>query len=152
MERAPADHESSVADAGAAAAVPVREGFDALYGLELIGPGTEEAGIMRGRVRVGPQLLDEEGRLHGGVPAAIAESLASYGTVYAIVERGSVVSGLSNDTTVTAPVEQGATLHAQATLQSRAHDLWVWSVKLRDDRGTVCAFSRVTIAVRPPRP
>ena len=48
---------------------------------------------MRGRVRVGPALLGAEGRLHGGVPAAVAESLASHGTAFATVQRGLVASG-----------------------------------------------------------
>ena len=60
-------------------------------------------------------------------------------------------SGLSNDTTVIAAVGEGTTLHAEATPLSRVEDYWVWSVQLRDDAGTLCAFSRVTIAVRPLR-
>jgi hypothetical protein len=62
-----------------------------------------------------------------------------------------VPSGLSNDTTVIAAVAEGTTLHAEATPLSRVEDYWVWSVTLRDDAGTLCAFSRVTIAVRPLR-
>ena len=50
-----------------------------------------------------------------------------------------------------APVAEGATVYGEATPHSRADDYWVWSVQLRDDAGTLCAFSRVTIAVRPLR-
>jgi 1,4-dihydroxy-2-naphthoyl-CoA hydrolase len=127
----------------------VYEGFDTVYGLELDGP--HEGGIMRGRVHVGPELLGAEDRLHGGVPAAIAEALASLGTGADTFPRGLVPSGLSNDTTVITPVGEGATLEGEATPHSRADDYWVWSVQLRDDAGTLCAFSRVTIAVRPLR-
>ncbi len=67
------------------------------------------------------------------------------------MQRGLAPSGLSNDTTVIAAVREGATLHAEATPLSRVEDYWVWSVALRDDAGTLCAFSRVTIAVRPLR-
>jgi 1,4-dihydroxy-2-naphthoyl-CoA hydrolase len=131
--------------------VPIEDGFDGIYGLEIARTGLGEDGVVRGRVRVGPELLGAEGRLHGGVPAAIAESLASHGTGFATAHRGTIVSGLSNDTTVTAPVAAGQTLHAEATPHSRADDHWVWTVQLRDDAGTLCAFSRVTIAVRPAR-
>jgi uncharacterized protein (TIGR00369 family) len=134
-----------------AAAFAAGAHFDAAYGLELIGSGPGEDGTVRGRVHVGPELLGAEGRLHGGVPAAIAESLASQGTAFATFEDGLIVSGLSNDTTVTAAVGEGATLHAEATAHSRADDYWVWSVRLCDDAGMLCAFSRVTIAVRPLR-
>jgi uncharacterized protein (TIGR00369 family) len=131
--------------------VPFGRSFDAVYGLEPVGQGLGEHGIMRARVRVKPELLGAENRLHGGVPAAIAEALASQGTALVTLERGLMPSGLSNDTTVIACVREGATLHAEATPRSRADDYWVWSIELRDDAGTLCAFSRVTIAVRPLR-
>jgi uncharacterized protein (TIGR00369 family) len=132
--------------------VAFERSFDALYGLELVGQGLEQDGTLRGRVRVRPELLGAEGRLHGGVPAAIAESLASHGTALVTVQEGLVPSGMSNDTTVITAVGEGATLHAEAVPLSRVEDFWVWSVELRDDAGTLCAFSRVTIAVRPLRP
>jgi 1,4-dihydroxy-2-naphthoyl-CoA hydrolase len=131
--------------------VPFERSFDALYGLEPVGPGLGEDGIMRGSVRVRPELLGAEGRLHGGVPAAIAEALASQGTALVTIEQGLMASGLSNDTTVIAAAGEGTTLHAEATPLSRVEDYWVWSVQLRDDAGTLCAFSRVTVAVRPLR-
>jgi 1,4-dihydroxy-2-naphthoyl-CoA hydrolase len=129
--------------------VPFESSFDSVYGLEPLGQGFGEDGILRGQVRVRPELLGAEDRLHGGVPAAIAEALASQGTGLVTIEQGLMPSGLSNDTTVIAAVGDGATLHAEATSVSRGDDYWVWSVELRDDAGTLCAFSRVTIAVRP---
>lgn len=131
--------------------VPFEQSFDGVYGLEPVGQGFGEDGILRGRVRVRPELLGAEDRLHGGVPAALAEALASLGTALVTMEHGLMPSGLSNDTTVIAAVGAGTTLHAEATPLSRAEDSWVWSVELRDDTGTLCAFSRVTIAVRPLR-
>jgi 1,4-dihydroxy-2-naphthoyl-CoA hydrolase len=131
--------------------VPYERSFDALYGLEAVGEGLGEDGILRGRVRVRPELLGAEDRLHGGVPAAIAEALASQGTAMVTIGQGMVPSGLSNDTTVIAAAREETTLHAEATPLSRVEDYWVWSVQLRDDAGTLCAFSRVTIAVRPLR-
>jgi uncharacterized protein (TIGR00369 family) len=131
--------------------VPYERSFDGVYGLEPVGQGLGEDGILRGRVRVRPELLGAEDRLHGGVPAAIAEALASTGTALVTIDQGLVPSGLSNDTTVIVAVGEGTMLHAEATPLSRVADYWVWSVQLRDDAGTLCAFSRVTIAVRPPR-
>jgi uncharacterized protein (TIGR00369 family) len=131
--------------------VAFEDSFDALYGLEPLGKALGEDGILRGRVRVRPELLGAEGRLHGGVPAAIAETLASLGTALVTTDQGLMPSGLSNDTTVIAAVAVGTQLCAEATPLSRVEDYWVWSVELRDDAGTLCAFSRVTIAVRPLR-
>ena len=156
MDWTDAEHGPDGHADGSAAVIPVHQGFDAVYGLELIRPeagerGHGESGTLCGRVRVRPELLGAEGRLHGGVCAAIAESLASHGTAFATLQRGLAASGLSNDTTVVAPILDGMMLHAKATAHSRADDYWVWSVELRDDAGTLCAFSRVTIAVRPLR-
>ena len=58
--------------------------------------------------------------------------------------------GLSNDTTITAPVSSG-TIHAEARVVARGDDAWVWSVEATDDDGATVAFSRVTVAVRPMR-
>jgi 1,4-dihydroxy-2-naphthoyl-CoA hydrolase len=131
--------------------VAFERSFDAAYGLEPVGQGIDEDGVLRARVRVRPELLGAEDRLHGGVPAAIAESLASLGTALVSIDQGLVPSGLSNDTTMITPVGEGNTLHAEAKPLSRVEDYWVWAVYLRDDAGTLCAFSRVTIAVRPRR-
>jgi uncharacterized protein (TIGR00369 family) len=131
--------------------IPFERSFDAVYGLEPIRQQLGQDGILRGRVTVRPELLGAEDRLHGGVPAAIAEALASQGTALLTIGQGLLPSGLSNDTTVVAAVGEGTTLHAEATPQSSVKDYWVWSVHLRDDAGTLCAFSRVTIAVRPLR-
>ena len=131
--------------------IPFERSFDGLYGLELDERGLDEDGILRGRVRVRPELLGVDDRLHGGIPAAIAESLASNGTALIAMQHGLMPAGLSNDTTVIEAVGAGATLHAAATPLSRVDDYWVWSIELRDDLGTLCAFSRVTIAVRPLR-
>jgi uncharacterized protein (TIGR00369 family) len=131
--------------------IPFERSFDAVYGLEPVGQGLGEDGILRAHVRVRPELLGAEDRLHGGVPAAIAEALASQGTALITIDQGLRPSGLSNDTTVIAAVPVGTLLHAEATPLSRVEDYWVWSVELRDEAGTLCAFSRVTIAVRPLR-
>ncbi len=153
MADAPAGrHDGGHGLSGFEPLVPPERTFDAAYGLEAVGEGLGEDGVLRGRLRVRPELLGAEDRLHGGVPAAIAEALASQGTALVTFDQGLVPSGLSNDTTVIVQVGDGTTLHAEATPLSRVADYWVWSVELRDDAGTLCAFSRVTIAVRPLRP
>ena len=62
--------------------VALDQGFDGLYGLELTELTDER---VRGRVAVSDEIKQPAGLVHGGVYAAIAESLASYGTASAVV-------------------------------------------------------------------
>jgi 1,4-dihydroxy-2-naphthoyl-CoA hydrolase len=119
-------------------------GFDALYGLELI----EVSGdVACGRVVVRDELRQPAGLVHGGVYAAVAESLASYGTALAVMPEGRIAMGLSNNTSFIRPVT-GGTIHAMARPRHRGRSTWVWEVELLDDDDQLCALVRVTIAVR----
>lgn len=127
--------------------VPFEECFDGAYGLEM---DTSAEGVVQGTVAVREELLGPHGAVHGGVIAALAEAIASTGTWVAVMGDGFAAMGLSNDTTVVAPVTVGA-IHAEARVVSRGADAWLWRVEATDDDGTPVAFSRVTVAVRPMR-
>lgn len=129
--------------------VPFEEGFDSTYGLDLDLDRAAE-GVVAARVPVREELLAEHGAVHGGVLAALAEATASTGTWVVVAPQGSMAMGLSNDTTVTAPVRDGV-IHSEARAVTRGDDAWVWRVEARDDAGEVVAFSRITVAVRPLR-
>ena len=124
--------------------VPFDRCFDAQYGLEVV---AHEEGRVAGRVRVRDAVLGRGGVVGSGVYAAAAEALASRGTALGVIPEGHAAMGLSNDTTVCEAVAAG-TLHAEARLVARAEGAWVWAVETTDDDGRVCAFSRVTVAVR----
>jgi 1,4-dihydroxy-2-naphthoyl-CoA hydrolase len=124
--------------------VPFDRCFDARYGLEVI---AHDGACVAGRVQVGDAVRGRGGVVGSGVYAAAAEALASRGTALAVIPTGRTAMGLSNDTTVTATVSGGA-LHVEARLVARGADAWVWAVEAQDDAGRVCAFSRVTVAVR----
>jgi 1,4-dihydroxy-2-naphthoyl-CoA hydrolase len=122
----------------------VSEGFDGLYGLVFteISPDT-----MRGEVSVRDELLQPAGLVHGGVYAAVAESLASTGTYLAVRDDGQVAMGLSNLTSFMRPITDG-TIHAIARRRHRGRTTWVWEVEILDDDERLCVLSRVTVAVR----
>jgi uncharacterized protein (TIGR00369 family) len=128
--------------------IPFAESFDGVLGLELIDGELGDGERVRARVPIRAELLTGQGKLHGGVLAGIAEALASRGTALAVIPKGMMAQGLSNDTTVIREVSAGA-LHAEARPVSDTEDTWVWAVEMRDDTGEICGFSRVTIAVRP---
>ncbi len=129
--------------------VAPEESFDALYGLELVDGGAENA-VLRGRVAIRDQLRGRSGDLHGGVIAAVAESLASRGTWVGVNDPTQMVMGLSNDTSYLAPLRAG-NLNALAVARDRGQALWLWEVQSRDDENRLCAITIVTIAVRAQR-
>ena len=122
-------------------------GFDALYGLELLSLGDEEA---TARVEVRDDIKQPAGLVHGGVFASIAESLTSIATWKAVSEDGLTAQGLSNQTSFLRPIVAG-TIHATARRRHRGRTTWVWEVDIADDEGRLCALVRMTVAVRQPR-
>ena len=123
----------------------VLQGFDRLYGLELLEVSDEEA---RARVQVRDELKQPFGLVHGGVYASLAESMSSIVTAIAVLPEGLAAMGLSNSTSFLRPITAG-TVHAHATRLHRGRTTWVWDVRFSDDAGRLCALTRMTIAVRP---
>ncbi|HEX4435371.1 MAG TPA: PaaI family thioesterase [Solirubrobacteraceae bacterium] len=121
------------------------QGFDRLYGLELLSVSETE---VRGRLAVRDEVKQPAGLVHGGVYASIAESLASLATHVAVADQGEMAMGLSNSTSFLRPVTEG-TVHALGTRLHRGRTTWVWDVLFTDDQGRSCAVTRMTIAVRP---
>lgn len=124
---------------------PPPGGFDALYGLEVLEVHDD---LVLGRVTVRDELLQPFGLVHGGVLAAISETLASLGTAVVVVPEGNAAMGLSNNTSFMRPILDG-TIHARAIRRHRGRTTWIWDVEISDDAGRLCAMTRMTIAVRP---
>ena len=119
-------------------------GFDSLYGLEIL---ELSEGLARARVEVREDLKQPAGLVHGGVYAAIAESIASLGTAFGVMAEGKMAMGLSNQTSFLRPITSGA-IHAVAISKHRGRTTWVWEVEMSDDDGRLCVLTRMTIAVR----
>jgi 1,4-dihydroxy-2-naphthoyl-CoA hydrolase len=123
------------------------QGFDRLYGLELLSCSDTE---VRAQVAVRDELKQPAGLVHGGLYASVAESLASLATALAVLPKGEMAMGLSNSTSFLRPITQGV-VHACATRLHRGRTTWVWDVRFSDDADRTCAVTRMTIAVRPQR-
>ena len=119
-------------------------GFDGLLGLDFLEITPE---LVRGRLTVRPELLQPVGLVHGGVYAAIAESLASRGTAAGVLRDGGYTGGLANHTSFLRPVAEG-TIEAVGRPLHSGRTTWVWDVELLDEHARRCAVSRVTVAVR----
>ena len=128
-------------------AAPVERTLDAALGFETLEVTPEHA---RSRVPVSDALKQPYGLVHGGVLAALAESLASRATMAGVYADGNIAVGLSNHTSFMRPVLEGY-VNASARRVHHGSTTWVWEVELTDDQGRLCALSRVTMAVRPAR-
>jgi 1,4-dihydroxy-2-naphthoyl-CoA hydrolase len=123
------------------------DGFAGEIGVEWLNLDPDDA---RARIAVEPRHLQPYGIVHGGVFAALAESLTSAATHATVREEGMVAMGQANDTTFLRPIAAGH-INASATPRHRGRTTWVWDVEITDDEGRVCALARMTIAVRPRR-
>jgi 1,4-dihydroxy-2-naphthoyl-CoA hydrolase len=124
--------------------IPWEKSFDSLYGLEVLEVGED---LVRGRVAVRDDLKQVMGLLHGGVLAAMAESLASAATGLVVVPEGKAAMGMSNNTTFLRPV-LGGSVTATGRRRHRGRTTWIWDVDFTDDEGRLCAVTRMTVAVR----
>jgi len=124
--------------------VPLDQSFDALYGLEVLESSEE---LVRAQVRVRDEIKQPMGLVHGGIYAAIAESITSSATALTVFPEGKTAQGLSNQTSFLRPITRG-TIHAEARRRHRGRTTWVWEVEIADDEGRLCALVRMTIAVR----
>jgi 1,4-dihydroxy-2-naphthoyl-CoA hydrolase len=125
--------------------VVLEETLDSHLGFEYFDIKEDSA---RGSVAVTNRVRQPYGLVHGGVYAALAESLASIATAAAVWDDGNIAVGLSNATNFMRPATEG-TVHAQATRRHRGRTTWIWDVDMTDDEGRLCATTRVTMAVRP---
>ncbi|MFT4978586.1 MAG: 1,4-dihydroxy-2-naphthoyl-CoA hydrolase [Myxococcota bacterium] len=120
----------------------VMVGLDALLGLRLVSVDFE---------RVVAELVVTEhhtqpyGLVHGGVYAAIGESVCSIGAAIAVLSEGRSVVGVENTTRFHRGARPGVTLRATARPVSER----VWEAIISDGERR-CATSRVTVAVLEP--
>ena len=119
--------------------------LDSVLGFEALEVGPE---VARSRAEVADQHKQPFGLVHGGVFAAMAESIASQATYAAVAGDGKIAVGMSNNTNFMRPILSGS-VHAEALRRHAGSTTWVWDVEMSDDEGRLCALSRVTIAVRP---
>jgi 1,4-dihydroxy-2-naphthoyl-CoA hydrolase len=122
----------------------VEQGFDQRYGLAITQLGDGE---VTGEVLVRDELKQPAGLIHGGVYAAIAESLAVAGTEAAVSAAGRIADGFATSTSFLRPITQG-TIHAHARARHRGRTTWVWEVDITDDAGRLCVLARATVTVR----
>ncbi len=116
-----------------------RGGFNTLIGLTFTSATYEK---VCAEVPVKPELAQPYGLVHGGVYAAIIETLASVGAAINALPQERTTVGLENCTTFLKAVRTG-TLHGEATPLTRGKRTHVWEVSIRDDEKRLVASGRV---------
>ena len=120
------------------------DGFPALLGLVF---ETMDDDVVTGSFEVRDDLKQPAGLLHGGVLAAVAETLASFATFFAVAGENKAAMGLSNYTSFLRPITAG-TVHSEARVRHRGRTTWVWDVDFTGDDERLAATTRMTVAVR----
>ncbi|MBV8954420.1 MAG: PaaI family thioesterase [Solirubrobacterales bacterium] len=125
--------------------VPLERTFEGFLGLRWIELSVDSALV---QFEVRDELKQPLGLLHGGIYAAVAETVASVATVRAVWRDGLTGSGLSNSASFLRPVT-GGTIEVAARLRHSDEREWFWGHEFRDAQGRLCALVDVVIAVRP---
>lgn len=85
------------------------------------------------------------GILHGGISAALAETVGSAGSVLCVEENQRIV-GLEINANHLRPVSEGF-VTARATPIQLGRKIHVWQVDIRNQEDKLCCVSRLTLSV-----
>ena len=85
---------------------------------------------------MGDHVRQPFGIVHGGVYAALAESMCSAATWLAVRGDGMAAMGQSNSATFLRPITEGH-VNAVARPRHRGRTTWVWDVEMSDDEGAL---------------
>lgn len=125
--------------------IPLERTFEGFLDLEWLELGPASAHV---RFRVRENLKQPLGLMHGGIYAAVAETVASVATVNNVWREGFIGSGLSNYSSFLRPITEGV-VDVRARLRGHDEREWTWGHEFRDERENLCVLVDVTIAVRP---
>jgi uncharacterized protein (TIGR00369 family) len=90
------------------------------------------------------------GVLHGGATAALCETIASFGTAF-LAGLDKQVVGIELNINHLRAVRQGYVTATGVPLHV-GRTTAVWDMRVHDDEGRLVAVSRLTLAIREPRP
>jgi uncharacterized protein (TIGR00369 family) len=119
----------------------VKGGFNTALGLAFVRVTTEE---VIAEVLVRPEHLQPYGLVHGGVYAAMIETLCSTGAAVNALARGQTTVGQENATSFIRAV-RGGTLRGRAVPLTRGRRSHVWEARIEDDQGRLVAVGRVRL-------
>lgn len=120
-----------------------RGGFNALIDLEITAASYASVSA---RIAVGPKHAQPYGLIHGGVHAAILETLCSTGAALHVLHLGHGVVGLENHTSFLRAA-RGGVVTATVTPLATGRRSHVWRGDVLDEDGRVLATGQVRLMV-----
>jgi len=120
-------------------------------------PGLTEAlsiqitDLQRGSVKATMPVTDSVkqpfGLLHGGASVALAETVASLGSVMLIDPDRERAAGVEINANHLLPVQSGS-VYAEATALHLGRSLHVWEIRISNDSNRLACIARCTVAIR----
>ncbi|MFM1724812.1 hotdog fold thioesterase [Rhodococcus sp. PAM 2766] len=101
---------------------------------------------LRGRMPVDERTKQPAGVLHGGASVALAETLASWASIFAVDRSRFHCVGMEINANHVRPVSSGW-VHGEATPLAMGRKTHVWEIKIVNDEGKLVCVSRCTMAV-----
>lgn len=121
-------------------------GFDKAMGLKFVTIAPDE---LVAELTVDDVHKQPYGIVHGGVYAAMIETLCSTGAALNVMEQGRTAVGLENATSFLRAVRSGV-LRCTARPQFKGRRSHVWEAEVRDDRRKLAATGRVRLIILEP--
>jgi 1,4-dihydroxy-2-naphthoyl-CoA hydrolase len=98
------------------------------------------------KMPVTPKVHQPFGFLHGGASVALAETVASIGAYFSVVDRGMLAFGLEINANHLRPKKSGI-VTATATPIHQGRSTEVWEIRITDEENQDICISRCTIAL-----
>lgn len=103
---------------------------------------------MVARMPIDHRTIQPAGVAHGGALIALAETLASLGTMFNIDRATQFCVGQEINASLLRPVPAGSYVEGTATVLHRGRTTMVWEVRIHNAEGKLAAICRCTIAIR----
>ncbi len=95
---------------------------------------------------VEPKVHQPFGFLHGGASVALAETVASIGAYFSVLDRGMMAFGLEINANHLRPKQSGI-VTATATPIHQGRNIEVWEIRIQDEEYRDICISRCTLAI-----
>jgi 1,4-dihydroxy-2-naphthoyl-CoA hydrolase len=106
-----------------------------------------ENGYIEATMPVDQRTQQPFGLLHGGASAALAETLASYGSYILVEKDGGMAVGVELNINHIKAKRSGL-VTGKAKIIHQGKSLHVWNIEVTDEEGKLIATSRLTVMVK----